>query len=68
MITTNQTPRSYWIQVQGVEGDCAVAFQRAILKYEDSSEMSPPELNVTALFDSLHHLPVSVFKNEFFFY
>ena len=60
IITTNQTPRPYWIRVQGVEGHCEVAFQQAILKYDGgNSADSPPTQNTNALFNSLSSLPVS---------
>ncbi|XP_065222677.1 uncharacterized protein LOC135847170 [Planococcus citri] len=57
VITTNQTPRPYWMRVQGVEGDCAVAFQQAVLQYEGSGQMLPPTPNTEALFNSLSYIP-----------
>ncbi|XP_065224731.1 uncharacterized protein LOC135848697 [Planococcus citri] len=58
VITADQTPRPYWIRVQGVEGNCATAFQQAVLRYKGTPEDSmPPTQNTEALFNSISELP-----------
>lgn len=67
VITTDQIPRPYWIRVQGVAGNCVVAFQQAVLQYEgDLKNTLPLTMNSDDLFNSLPSLPVGISRNWLF--